>query len=386
MTLVLINQHGADRVFAGHPWVFKSDVISTVGANPGDVVPVFLERPKQFLGQAFYNPKSQITLRFITHRQETIDRAFWKKRLEAAIRSRPKAFEKEGACRLVFSEADFLPGLIIDRYGEVLVLQTLSLGQDRLKAMWVELLAELFKPKAIIERNEPASRILEGLQKQKGVLFGELPGALEIQEGEKHLFVDVLEGHKTGLYLDQSENHIAARRYAKGRLLDLFAYHGGFAVQLADVTEEIIAIDSSAPALAMAKKNLERNKIENVKLIEANVFDHLRNLEKERERFDTVVLDPPPFVASRKDIEGGRRGYKEINLRAMKLLKPGGVLITCSCSQNFNEAMFYEMLFDAALDAQRMVQVLEKRGAASDHPVLLTFPESYYLQCWILRV
>ena len=338
---------------------------------------------KKFLGKGFYNPKSKITLRVVTRRQEPVDDAFWERRLLEAFTRR---LSNQQAARLVFSESDLLPGLIIDRYRDLLVLQTLSLGMDRLKDLVVAVLEKQYRPTAIIERNDPAVRELEGMTRQKGILRGGFAGTVEVEIGGKILTVDPLEGQKTGLYLDQQENWTACRRYSRGRILDLFSYQGGFAVSLADLASEAIAVDSSAEALRIARLNLERNGLTNIALTESNGFDYLREADRTGERFDMILLDPPPFASGKDKLAGGTRGYKEINLRALKILNPGGVLVTCCCSQNFTEPLFYDMLFEAGRDARREIQVLEKRGAASDHPVLLTFPESFYLQCWILRV
>lgn len=352
---------------------------------PGDIVRVVAPN-KQFLGIAFYNPRSQITLRILTRQEVEIDRSFWQQRLQQAIQHRhPWGHGREGL-RLVFGEADFLPGLIIDRYRNVLVFQTLTLGMEQQKPILLDLMKELLAPETIVERNDVAVRELEGLTKQRGIIMGGLPDRFTIQEEKLSILVDPLEGHKTGLYLDQADNRRIVARYAHGRVLDAFCYQGEFGLHLAATAEEVVSVDSSGPALEKARQNYEQNGFANARLVEANVFDYLRDCQGHREYFDTIVLDPPPFVRSKKDAAGGLRGYKEINLRAMKILRPGGILATCSCSQNFTESMFLEMLQEAAHDAKREIQILEKRGASPDHPVLLNFPESNYLQGWILRV
>jgi len=379
---VIINQHGVDRVFYGHPWIFRSDILNADPNAAGEVVEV-ASRQKRFLGQALFNPKSQITLRMITRKKERVDGAFWSARLTEAVRRRGGSSD---ASRLVFSESDLLPGLIVDRYKDVVVFQTLTLGMDRLKELWIRLLEEQVHPSAIVERNDPPVRQKEGLPLSRGLVRGGISGELIVEEEGRFFSVDPVDGQKTGLFLDQRENRIAVKRYAGGRILDLFCYQGGFAVHLAEKAEQITAVDSSQPALDRTRRNLELNRIENVTLIQANVFDYLREMQDRAERFRMIILDPPPFAASRQGTESGMRGYKEINLRAMRLLQPDGILVTCSCSQNFSEGLFYEMLLDASHDAHREIQLLEKRGAAADHPVLLAFPESYYLQCWIMRV
>lgn len=380
---VQVNPKGALRVQSGHPWIFRSDVVKTSGAEPGDIVPVFSHKDR-FLGQAFFNPRSQITLRLLTRTRESTTKDFWKKRLVESIERR-KPLQSE-ALRLVFGEADFLPSLILDKYKNILVFQTLSAGMDRLKDQMIGLFEELLHPDGIVERNDPQVRDLEGIPRQKGFVRGGLPEALWVRSGGFFFLVDPLQGQKTGLFIDQQENQSAAARYAKGRILDLFCYQGGFALPLSGAADEILAVDTSAPALQILRQNCERNGLSNIRGVEANGFDFLRDCQDRRERFNTVILDPPPFVRDRKSLTGALRGYKEINLRAMKILEPGGILVTCSCSQNFSEARFYEMLLEAARDSRREIQVLERRGASADHPVLLTFPESCYLQCWILRV
>lgn len=379
---VIVQPRGAQRVLQGHPWIFRSDILESGPAKPGEIVEVFKasrDRP-QFLGQAFYNPQSQISLRIITRGRDLIDAKFWEKRFLEAIQRRKKTG------RLVFGESDLLPGLIVDRYNDVVVFQILTLGMELSRETWIRLFQEILQPQAIVERNDPVVREKEGLPRQKGICWGGLPAPLEIEEGGFLHLVDPLEGQKTGLYLDQAENRIAIRPYIRGRVLDLFCYQGGFALSISKQAEEIIAVDSSGPALQIATKNLERNQVQNVQWVEANVFDYLRQCYEKGEKFDAILLDPPPFVSGRKDLSKGEKGYKEINLRAMKLLKPEGILVTSCCSQNFTEALFYSMLLEAARDTRRLVQVVEKRGAASDHPVLLSFPESFYLQCWILRI
>ncbi|HSA58505.1 MAG TPA: class I SAM-dependent rRNA methyltransferase [bacterium] len=385
MPQVLINQKGFQRVRAGHPWVFRSDVVlKDPLPEPGSVVSV-LGPGEKFLGQAFCNPRSQITLRMVSRSREPLDGEFWSKRIAASIARRGSP-PPNGGVRLIHGESDGMPSVILDRYGDVLVFQTLSAGADRFKETFVDLFQKLLQPAAIVERNDPPVRDLEGLVRQKGIVAGNLPLPVLIQEGGFAFSVDPLEGQKTGLFLDQAENHLAAARYARGRVLDLFSYQGGFALAASQHAEEVLAVDSSAPALAALQDNLSRNGVKNVTSWEANGFDFLRECDERGEKFDAVLLDPPPFVRDRRNVGGAVRGYKEINLRAMKILKPGGVLVTCSCSQNFTPEMFEDTLREASRDTRREVQILERRGAAPDHPVLLTFPESNYLQCWILRI
>jgi 23S rRNA (cytosine1962-C5)-methyltransferase len=292
------------------------------------------------------------------------------------------------AYRLVHAEGDLLPGLIIDRYGDCFVIQTLTRGMDALKPMWVELLLEEFQPRLIVERNDAKVRQLEGLPMTGGVLYGDPSSASEltINENGINFLVNPLEGQKTGAFLDQRENRAAAMRYARGRGLDCFSFHGSFALHLAKNCERVAAIDISQPAIERAGRNAGINGIANVEFIEANVFDQLRDYDDAGERFDTIVLDPPAFAKNRGAVESALRGYNEINLRALRLLNPGGVLITCSCSYHVGEGLFLEVLADAARDANRNVQIVEKRTQARDHPILLTVPETHYLKCIVLRV
>jgi len=288
------------------------------------------------------------------------------------------------AYRLVHGEADLLPSLIVDRYGEYLVVQALSQGMDRLLPAVVAVLNDLVRPRGILARNDPRTRILEGLEQRVEVLSGEVPDTVAVSEGGIEYDVDLRKGQKTGLFLDQRENRAAAGAYARGRLLDCFSYHGGFALALGRRCRETIAIDASEDAVARLRANAARNGVA-VDARVGNVFDELRGLERLRERFDTIVLDPPAFAKNKASVAKAASGYKEINLRALKLLNPGGTLVTCSCSYNINEAAFAELVYEAAVDAQVHVTVVEKRMQGRDHPVLLGVPETYYLKCFIVR-
>ena len=387
MKTVRVNKKGADRVRHGHLWIYRSDVIE-VDAEGGSVVSVRDERGN-FIGQALYSDASQIALRFLTQGTEEINRDWWRSRIkEAAERRRIPA--DTNAYRVVYSEGDLLPSLIVDRYADVLVLQTLSQGTDAVKSMLVELLVEEFNPRAIVERNEARVRELEGLPLISGAIYGEAPDELEtLQHGLKFL-VAPSGGQKTGSFLDQRENRIAARHAAQttnhGGALDCFTFNGAFALHLAGVCEHVIGIDISGEAIAAARRNAELNQFTNVEFREANVFDALREMEAAGERFDTIVLDPPAFAKNRASLKSALRGYKEINLRALKLLNRGGVLITCTCSYHVSEELFVNVLAQAAIDAHRRLQIVEKRMQATDHPVLITMPETYYLKCVIARV
>ena len=289
------------------------------------------------------------------------------------------------AYRVVFGEADLMPGLVIDRYAEYLVLQTLDQGMDRAKDVIADCVGEIFAPAGILLRNDVAVRTRESLPLEVRVIAGAIPDCVPIRMNGLALDADLLGGQKTGVYLDQRENYIAAARYARGRVLDCFTSSGGFALHMASRADNVLAIDSSEHALETARRNAGRNGISNIEFEAANAFDFLAAQSHARERFDMVVLDPPAFTKSRAAVEGATRGYKEINLRALRLLAPGGVLVTCSCSQHMSEAMLLEVVASAALDAGRMLRVLERRTQAADHPILLTVPETHYLKCLILQ-
>ena len=367
----------------GHPWVFRSDVERVQGIEPGRLVPVDGARGRR-LGFAFYSSRSEITLRMVS-RAESLPPTWLEDRIAAAVRWRETVAAGASACRLIHGEGDGIPSLIVDRYGQHLVVQTLSQATDRRKAEIVAALVALVKPEGVLERNDPRVRRLEGLEQTVGVLYGDVPVAVDVKENDVSFAVDLIHGHKTGLFLDQRENHLMARTYARGRVLDAFTYAGGFALHAAAVAESVLAVDVSAEAVARVTANAALNRLSNVTAREANVFDLLRELGREGEKFDTIVLDPPAFAKSRDAVEKARRGYKEINLRALKLLNTGGCLITCSCSYHIHEADFEEILTAAAADAKATVTVVEKRRQARDHPVVLGVPETYYLKCFVLR-
>jgi 23S rRNA (cytosine1962-C5)-methyltransferase len=383
MSVVNITQRGEDRARMGHPWIYKSDV-TKVDASGGDTVTVVGPRVRP-LGQALYSDRSEIALRLMTRGAEIADLSLWKTRLSQAIRFRATLAIDATAYRLVHGEADRLPSLIVDRYGDYLVVQALSQGVDRLLPDITRLLVELVAPLGILARNDPRVRLLEGLEQKVEVLHGAVPPTVEVREGQVSYAVDLHHGQKTGLFLDQRENRVAAAGYASGRLLDTFSYNGGFALALAPKCDEVVAIDISEDAVARIRTNAERNGLANVRARAMNVFDELRELERRGERFDTIVLDPPAFAKNKAAVQKALSGYKEINLRAVKLLAPGGFLISCSCSYNVSEGDFADVLASAAVDAHADVAVVEKRMQGRDHPVLLTVPETYYLKCFILR-
>lgn len=379
----VVSARGEDRIRSGHPWIYRSDV-ADVSAERGPVVEVRGPR-NRVLGHALFSAESQITLRMIARDDRPITRDFWRDRLATAIRFREQLAIDATAYRLVHGEADLLPSLIVDRYGDHLVVQALSHGMDSLMPTIVPLLVELTGARGVLARNDPKVRLLEGLEQTVEVLFGDVPETISVREGAITYDVDPRRGQKTGLFLDQRENREAAARYAHGALLDCFSYNGGFALALASRCQTVEAIDVSADAVARITANAAANAIANVTAREANVFDELRHLERDGGRFDTIVLDPPAFAKNKASVTKALAGYKEINLRALRLLNPGGILVTCSCSYNVDEAMFAEAVYEASIDAHAPVTVVEKRMQGRDHPVLLGVPETYYLKCLILR-
>ena len=388
MAVAILKARGEDRVRSGHPWVYRSDVADVVDATPGAVVEVRGARHRT-LGHALFSDQSQITIRMISRAVSpdaaTIDDEFWRARLASAIRFRDTLQINATAFRLVHGEADLLPSLIVDRYDDYLVMQTLSQGMDRLTPTLVRLLVEITGAKGILARNDPKVRRLEGLDQKVEVLHGDVPQTIQVYEAGITYTVDPWHGQKTGLFLDQRENREAAARYAHGRLLDCFSYNGGFALVLASHCESVEALDVSGEAVDRIAANAKANGISNLIAREANVFDELRHLEREGARYDTIVLDPPAFAKNKASIPNALAGYKEINLRALRLLNPGGFLITCSCSYNVDEAMFAETVLSASADAHIPVGIVEKRMQGRDHPVLLGVPETYYLKSFILR-
>jgi len=407
----VVSAKGAARARSGHLWIYRSDVTQKPQAESGSVVRVVDHRGR-FIARAHYGKESEITLRIVSKDDVEITRDFWLARLRAGARWRERVVSDADAYRLVHAEGDLLPGLIIDRYGDCFALQTLTRGMDSLKAMWAELLVEEFHPRLIVERNDAKVRQLEGLPMTNSLLYsavGQTGGAMTSQAADEEnkdklpvyptvagdLFItengirfqiDLFEGQKTGAFLDQRENRAAAMRYARGRGLDCFSFQGSFALHMAKGCERVTAVDVSEPAIEGARRNAELNNVTNIEFVAANAFDLLRDFDDADERFDTIVLDPPAFAKNRGAVEAALRGYKEINLRALRLLNPGGVLITCSCSYHVGEELFLDMLAEAARDAGRAVQIVEKRAQSRDHPILLTVPETYYLKCIVARV
>ena len=411
--IVTVNHRGAARLRGGHPWVYRSDLVGSPDSAPGALVEVRDERGRR-LGSALYSSASQIAIRLLTH--EEITEAALPERLRArianAVKFRQQIAEDTDSYRVVFSEADLVPGLIVDKYNDVVSLQALTQAFDRedLRQLVVDSLAEHFPAASIVERVDPHIRELEQLPSREAQLVraphsDRVPRSSpsfglgrESNESSKTIFTlndvrfhyDALSGQKTGAFLDQRENYAAATGYAHGEALDVFTYQGGFALHLARVCGAVTAVDASRPALEVAEQNeqlnRDRHRCGEIEWIEANAFDLLKDYATAGREYDTIVLDPPAFAKTKRAMATALRGYKELNLRALKMLRPGGTLVTCSCSFHVSEAEFLEMLGSAAADASRQLRILEKRGAAQDHPVLLNVPETAYLKCVICEL
>ncbi|WP_370459062.1 class I SAM-dependent rRNA methyltransferase [Aggregicoccus sp. 17bor-14] len=382
---VSLVRRGVERWQAGHPWIYRADLNGDPALAGGEVVRV-MDARGWFLGKAFYSKQSKISLKWLSYEDVAVDTDFFRERLRLADAMRKRALPGEVTYRVVHGEADLLPGLVVDRYGEFLTAQFLNPGTERLKGMFTELLREHFRPRGIVNRSDVGVRALEGLPQEKGILHGEVPDTVPYDEGLVRMRADLLQGQKTGAFLDQRENHVMASQYAFGEALDCFSYVGGFALQLATRATKVTAVEISELAAGTLRQNAAANKLDNVEVVVANAFDFLRDAVDEGRRFDTIVLDPPSFAKNKDAIEAATRGYKEINLRAMQLLRPGGILISASCTYHIDEQAFEDMLASAAADAKRRVQIIEKRGAGKDHPVLLSLRETRYLKCFVLRV
>lgn len=386
---VFLRRGAQHRVENGHPWIFQTELDYIDGEfQPGDIVDVYNFR-ERFIGRGYINPKSQIIVRLLSREQEPIDRAFFKKRIEAAWRHRRRFLEEPEYCRLVYGEADLLPALIIDKFGPIMVMQTLSLGIDIHKETIISILDELFQPEGIYERNDVPVRELEGLKQQKGYLKGNFPTELKVFENGMPFYADVKHGQKTGFFYDQRENRQLLKYFAKdAEVLDCFCHTGSFTVHAAQYgAKHVTAIDISEQAIELAKKNAELNGVsDRCTFFTANAFDMLREMTEQKRQYDVVILDPPAFTKSRNSIEGAARGYKEINLRGLKLVRPGGFLITCSCSYHMERDLFQAIVVDAAKDAHRIVRQIEYRTQAKDHPILPAVPETHYLKYLVLEV
>lgn len=384
---VYLRRGREQRVLGGHPWIFRSDIEREDGAADGLPVRV-LTSAGRFLAMAVYNPRSQISLRILSRRDEPIDGAFIRGRVRRALDYR-RRFADLGSCRLIFAESDGLPAVIADKFGDVIVVQILCLGMERFKGDIVDALAQELSPRGIYERNDVPVRELEGLSQQTGLLFGEVPDRVEMQENGVRFLVDVKEGQKTGFFLDQKENRAAIAPFVPGmRVLDCFTHTGSFALHAARYgAAEVTGVDISEHACACALENARLNGVEDrVRFECANAFDFLRAHQTAGEQYDVVILDPPAFTKTRSAVEGALRGYKEINLRGMKLTRDGGFFVTCSCSQHVTPDLFRGMLMDAQKDAHVQLRQIEWRTQGRDHPILLASPETQYLKCGIFQV
>jgi len=383
---VSISPRGAARLKSGHVWVYRSDITSADSIPPGSVVTVTDQRGKP-LGTALYSSSSQIAVRMLSHESVADFPALLGCRISEAIAYRENLVHDTDAYRLIFSEADFLPGLIVDRYNDILSLQILTQAMDAepVRETVISELIHQLRPTSITERVDPRVRELETLpSRASGLLSGDKTATVFTMNGLRFRY-DALEGQKTGAFLDQRENYAAAARYAHGQALDVFCYQGAFALHLAPKCKEVTGVDSSRPALEVADQNASLNQC-GIEWIEANAFDLLKDYAASGHSYDTIVLDPPAFAKSKRDLDSALRGYKELNLRALKMLRSNGILVTCSCSYHVNESSFLAMLSAAALDARRTVRLLEVRGQSKDHPVLLNIPETGYLKCLIAHI
>jgi len=383
---VAISARGASRLKDGHVWVYRSDLVSADGVPPGSLVTV-VDHRGQVLGSALYSSSSQIAIRLISHEPVADLVALLRQRIADAIAYRQPVIQDTNAYRVVFSEADFLPGLIVDRYDDIVSMQILTQAMDAETARQtlVSELTERLHPASIVERVDPRVRQLEDLPpRPSGLVSGTKASTIFTMNGLQFHF-DALEGQKTGAFLDQRENYAAAARYAHGDALDVFCYQGAFALHLAARCSHVTGIDSSRPALEVADQNAALNQTQfkdrEIEWIEANAFDLLKDYSASGQRYDTIVLDPPAFAKTKRDLDAALRGYKELNLRALKMLRPGGLLVTCSCSYHVSQADFLQMLAEAARDAHRTLRLVEVRRQARDHPILLNVPETAYLKC-----
>ena len=393
---VIVSSRGAARARSGHPWIFRTDVLTSGGRGaqhataaqtpaPGAEVRVCDARGN-FIARAFWAERSPIALRVVSRKDEPLDTAFLRARLAAALqRRRELGLTEGGAFRLAHGEADLLPGYFVDIYGSTATVQHLAEWAEARRDELAALVAEVAGVSCVVARDDGSARDFEGLPRHKGVLLGAAPKELIYREGSIELSVDLLEDHKTGGFLDQRENHLLAGALARGTALDAFCYHGGFALQLARKSTQVLAIDQDAAAVARTRENAKRNGLSNIEVRAANAVEQLRALDKEGRRFDVVVLDPPAFAKRRDGLEAALRAYKEINYRGVRLLAPGGLLITCSCSGKVTQELFGEVVAFAAQEAKRPLQLLERRGAARDHPALIGVPETEYLKAWFLR-
>ncbi len=387
MATVTLRKTRETRVRGGHPWIYASEIEKVDGAfENGDIVDVADFRGK-FIGRGFYNPQSQISLRILTRRDEPCDREFFRRRIADAWEYRKRLCDPD-SCRLIYSESDFLPGLVVDKYADVLVLQSLSLGIERIKDMIADLLMEVVAPAGIWERSDVPVRRLEGMEQTTGLLRGAVPDRVEMRENGIRFLVDMKNGQKTGFFLDQKENRAAIAPLCPGaRVLDCFCHNGSFSLHAARYgAADVLGVDISEDALEVARENARVNGLENVRFEAHNCFDLLHELTDANEKYDLVILDPPAFTKNKAAVQSAIRGYKEINLRGLKLVRDGGFLVSCSCSQHILPEMFQDILNQAARDAKKRIRLVEYRTQGKDHPLLPQSVETKYLKCMILQV
>ncbi|MGZ6140408.1 MAG: class I SAM-dependent rRNA methyltransferase [Myxococcaceae bacterium] len=382
---IALSPRGTERWQSGHPWIYRADLAFVPPLEGGEVVRV-VDGRGWFMGKAFYSSRSKIALRWMSFEDVEIGPELLAGRIAQADALRRSLYPDETTYRVVHGEADLLPGLVVDRYGDVLSVQFLVQATEARKDLLADLLVAHFKPRGVMDRSDVNVRTLEGLEPRRAVLRGDVPERLEYAEGLVRVSADVQTGQKTGAFLDQRENHQLAASYARGEALDCFSYLGGFALQLATRATKVTAVEISEQASEALRRIVQRNGFQNVEVVTANAFDFLRDAVDEGRRFDTIVLDPPSFAKNKDAIESAVRGYKEINLRALQLLTRGGILMTASCTYHVDEERFEAMLASAAADAKRRVQIVERRGAARDHPVLTALRETRYLKFYVLRV
>jgi 23S rRNA (cytosine1962-C5)-methyltransferase len=379
-----VSAKGARRWGTGHPWIYRSDLVTAPDGDVG-VVRVMDQRGKP-IGVALWSPRSEISLRLLDPDPDAlIDDEWWHRALARAIARRSPLADDTTACRLVHGEGDLIPSLIVDRYDRWLVVQLMSAGLERFRTEILRALIELVHPEGVLARNDVPLRRKEGLDTNVELLHGSVPDEVEVNEHGVRYVAAPWHGQKTGAFLDQRENRVLAGRVARGRALDCFSYHGSFALHLARRADHVIALDASAHALTRAEENFRRNALPNGEFVEANAFEYLKARERERARFETIVLDPPAFAKTRAALPAALRGYKEINLRAMRILSPGGMLFTASCSYHLTKSLFLEMLEQAAADSGRRLVLRELRGQPLDHPEVVTIPETGYLKGALLE-
>ena len=387
MATVTLRKTRETRVRGGHPWIYASEIENVDGPfENGDIVDVADFRGK-FIGRGFYNPVSQISLRLLTRNDEPCDEAFFARRIRDAWEYRKLLCDPD-SCRLIYSESDFLPGMVVDKFADILVLQSLSLGIERIKDMLCDLLMQIVKPAGIWERSDVPVRRLEGLEQTTGLLRGQVPDTVDMVENGIYFLVDVKQGQKTGFFLDQKQNRAAIAPLCRdARVLDCFCHNGSFALHAAKYgARDVLGIDISGEALEVARENARINGFENVRFEAHNCFDLLRELTDAGEKYDLVILDPPAFTKNKAAVQSALRGYKEINLRGLKLVRPGGFLVTCSCSQHVLPEMFQDVINQAARDAKKRIRMVEFRTQGYDHPILPQSVETKYLKTVILQV